>query len=98
MYESFYRLKTKPFSLLPDSTFLYAGSEHQAAYNLLEYGLVSQAPFMVLTGDPGMGKTSLLQKLIAEHGSKHKIGLLTNARYDIEHLLPWILLALGLST
>ena len=98
MYESFYHLKTKPFSLLPDSTFLYAGSEHQAAYNLLEYGLVSQAPFMVLTGDPGMGKTSLLQKLIAEHGSKHKIGLLTNARYDIEHLLPWILLALGLST
>lgn len=98
MYESFYHLKAKPFALLPDSSFLYSGSEHQAAYNLLEYGLVSQAPFMVLTGDPGMGKTSLLQKLIAEHGSKHKIGLVTNARYDIEHLLPWILLALGLST
>lgn len=98
MYESFYHLKAKPFALLPDSTFLYSGSEHQAAYNLLEYGLVSQAPFMVLTGDPGMGKTSLLQKLITEHGSKHKIGLVTNARYDIEHLLPWILLALGLST
>ena len=98
MYESFYHLKTKPFSLLPDSSFLYSGSEHQAAYDLLEYGLVSQAPFMVLTGDPGMGKTSLLQKLITEHGNKHKIGLVTNARYDIEHLLPWILLALGLST
>lgn len=98
MYESFYHLKTKPFALLPDSSFLYSGSEHQAAYNLLEYGLVSQAPFMALTGDPGMGKTSLLQKLIAEHGGKHKIGLVTNARYDIEHLLPWILLALGLST
>jgi type II secretory pathway predicted ATPase ExeA len=98
MYESFYRLKAKPFALLPDSSFLYSGSEHQAAYSLLEYGIVSQAPFMVLTGDPGMGKTSLLQKLIAEHGSKHKIGLVTNARYDIEQLLPWILLALGLST
>jgi general secretion pathway protein A len=98
MYESFYHLKTKPFALLPDCSFLYSGSEHQAAYSLLEYGLVSQAPFMVLTGDPGMGKTSLLQKLLAEHGSKHKIGLVTNARYDIEHLLPWILLALGLST
>jgi general secretion pathway protein A len=98
MYESFYHLKAKPFALLPDSSFLYSGSEHQAAYSLLEYGIVSQAPFMVLTGDPGMGKTSLLQKLIAEHGSKYKIGLVTNARYDIEHLLPWILLALGLST
>lgn len=98
MYEAFYQLRAKPFSLLPDSAFLYPGSEHQAAYNLLEYGILTQAPFMVLTGDPGMGKTSLLQKLIAEHGSKHKIGLVTNARYDIEQLLPWILLSLGLCT
>ncbi len=98
MYEAFYQFKTKPFALLPDSGFLYSGSEHQAAYSLMEYGILSQAPFMVLTGDPGMGKTSLLQKLIAEHGSKHKIGLVTNARYDIEQLLPWILLSLGLST
>lgn len=98
MYESFYHLKAKPFALLPDSSFLYASSEHQTAYSLLEYGIVSQAPFMVLTGDPGVGKTSLLQKLIAEHGTKHKIGLVTNAGYDIDHLLPWILLSLGLST
>ena len=98
MYETFYRFKAKPFALWPDSSFLYPGSEHQAAYSLLEYGILSQAPFMVLTGDPGMGKTSLLQKLIAEHGSKHKIGLVTNARFDIEQLLPWILLSLGLST
>jgi type II secretory pathway predicted ATPase ExeA len=98
MYETFYNLRAKPFALLPDSDFLYAGSVHRAAYGLLEYGVLSQAPFMVLTGDPGMGKTSLLQKLIAEHGQTHSIGLITNARYDIEHLLPWILLSLGLST
>ncbi|HJT19571.1 MAG TPA: AAA family ATPase [Nitrospira sp.] len=96
MYEAFYSLRTKPFALLPDSDFLYAGTTHRAAYSLLEYGLVSQAPFIVLTGDPGMGKTSLLQKLISEHGGKHSIGLVTNARYDVEHLLPWILLSLGL--
>src|SRR5467141_243288 len=97
MYESFYNLRTKPFALLPDSDFLYPGSTHRAAYSLLEYGLINEAPFLVLTGDPGMGKTSLLQKLISEHGEKHSIGLVTNARYDIEHLLPWILLSLGLS-
>ncbi len=96
MYESFYNLRTKPFALLPDADFLYPGSVHRAAYSLLEYGVLSQAPFIVLTGDPGMGKTSLLQKLMAEHGSKHSIGLVTNARYDVEHLLPWILLSLGL--
>ena len=98
MYESFYRLKAKPFALLTDSSFLYQGSEHQAAFSLFEYGILSEAPFMVLTGDPGVGKTSLLQKLMAEHGTRHKIGLVTNARYDIEQLLPWILLSLGLST
>ncbi len=97
MYESFYNLRTMPFSLLPDSDFLYPGSTHRAAYSILEYGLVHEAPFMVLTGDPGMGKTSLLQKLVSEHGEKHSIGLVTNARYNIEHLLPWILLSLGLS-
>jgi general secretion pathway protein A len=97
MYESFYGFRTKPFALLPDPDFLYPGSKHRAAYSLLEYGLIHEAPFMVFTGDPGMGKTSLLQKLIAEHGGKHSIGLVTNARYDVEHLLPWILLSLGLS-
>ncbi|HSL05174.1 MAG TPA: AAA family ATPase [Nitrospiraceae bacterium] len=97
MYESFYSLRTKPFALLPDSDFLYPGSTHRAAYSILEYGLIHEAPFMVLTGDPGMGKTSLLQKLVSEHGEKHSIGLVTNARYSIEHLLPWILLSLGLS-
>ncbi|MBS0182894.1 MAG: AAA family ATPase [Nitrospira sp.] len=98
MYEAFYRLKTKPFGLLPDRSFLYSGSEHQAAYSLLEYGVLSQAPFMVLTGEPGVGKTSLLQKLMAERGNRYTIGLITHTRHDIEHLLPWILLSLGLST
>ncbi|HKE62368.1 MAG TPA: AAA family ATPase [Nitrospira sp.] len=97
MYESFYNLRTKPFALLPDSDFLYAGSTHRAAYSTLEYGLINEAAFMVLTGEPGMGKTSLLRKLIAEHGATQSIGLVTNARYNIEHLLPWVLLSLGLS-
>jgi general secretion pathway protein A len=52
---------------------------------------------MVITGEPGMGKTSLLQKLVAEYHQKYSIGFVTNARYEVAHLLPWILLALGLS-
>ena len=97
MYESYYHLRSKPFSLLPDCDFLYAGSTHRAAYSTLEYGIIHEAAFMVLTGEPGMGKTSLLRKLIAEHGTKHSIGLVTNARYNIDHLLPWVLLSLRLS-
>src|ERR1041385_5328518 len=97
MYESFYNLRAKPFALLPDTDFLYPGSTHRSAFSILEYGLINEAPFIVLTGDPGMGKTSLLQKLISEHTAKQSIGLVTNARYNIEHLLPWVLLSLGLS-
>lgn len=98
MYKSFYRLHSKPFSLLPDSEFLYLGSTHRTAYSLLEYGLLTEAPFMVLTGDPGTGKTSLLHKLIGDNRDLYSIGFLTNARYDVDYLLPWILLALGLNT
>ena len=97
MYKKFYHLHAKPFALLPDSDFLYLGATHRAAYSLLEYGLLNEAPFMVLTGDPGMGKTSLLQKVIAEHRDHYSIGFITNARYDVDYLLPWILLALGLN-
>ena len=98
MYKSFYQLHSKPFSLLPDSDFLYLGSTHRTAYSLLEYGLLTEAPFMVLTGDPGTGKTSLLHRLIADNRDTYSIGFLSNARYDVEYLLPWILLALGLNT
>jgi general secretion pathway protein A len=97
MYKELYRLHSKPFSLLPDSECLYLGSTHRTAYSLLEYGLVTEAPFMVLTGDPGTGKTSLLQKLIADTRDAYSIGFLANARYDMNYLLPWILLALGLN-
>lgn len=97
MYESFYGLRTKPFTLLPVGESLYPGATHRTADSLLEYGLINEAPFMVLTGEPGMGKTSLLQKLITAHHDKYSIGFVTNARYEVEHLLPWILLALGLS-
>lgn len=98
MYKRFYQLHSKPFSLLPDSDFLYLGSTHRTAYSLLEYGLLTEAPFMVLTGDPGTGKTSLLHRLIADNRELYSIGFLSNARYDVEYLLPWILLALGLNT
>ncbi|MGC3973874.1 MAG: AAA family ATPase [Nitrospira sp.] len=98
MYKSFYRLHSKPFSLLPDSEFLYLGATHRTAYSLLEYGLLTEAPFMVLTGDPGTGKTSLLHRLIADNCDLYSIGFLSNARYDVDYLLPWILLALGLNS
>ncbi len=97
MYTHFYHLHRKPFALLPDADFLYLSKTHRTAHSLLEYGLLNEASFMVLTGDPGMGKTSLLQKVIAEHRNAYSIGFLTNVRYEVDYLLPWILQAFGLT-
>ena len=64
MYEAFYGLKAKPFSLLPDPRFLYLSSKHRPAFTMLEYALVNQAGFTVITGEVGCGKTTLIQALM----------------------------------
>lgn len=96
MYESFYQLKEKPFSLLPDPDFLYLGGKYQSALSLLEYGVLNQAGFIVLTGEPGMGKTTLLRKLVELMKADFSVGLVTNTHRDFGSLLPWILAAFGL--
>ena len=95
MYESFYNLTLKPFTLVPDPDFLYRGETHRLALTTLEYGILNQAGFVVLTGEPGMGKTTLIQQILAEHRSRFTTGLITNTHGGMETLLPWILLAFG---
>ena len=64
MYESFYGFTQKPFSLLPDPRFLYGSRTHRMALTMLQYGLHEQAGFVVLTGEVGTGKTTLLRHLL----------------------------------
>ena len=96
MYEAFYNLKLRPFTLAPNPDFLYRGETHRLAMATLEYGLLNEAGFVVLTGMPGMGKTTLLQQLLAEHQHHFTTGLITNTHGGMYTLLPWILLAFGL--
>lgn len=93
MYENFYRLKEKPFSLLPDPSFLYLGRPHSMAYAVLEYGVVSQAGFTVITGEVGCGKTTLIRHLLNRLDNKVTVGLITNTGNLTGGLLRWILLA-----
>lgn len=95
MYERFYNLTVKPFTLVPNPDFLYRGETHRLALTTLEYGILNQAGFVVLTGEPGMGKTTLIQQILAEHRHHFTTGLLTNTHAGMETLLPWILLAFG---
>ena len=95
MYERFYNLTLKPFTLVPNPDFLYRGETHRLALTTLEYGILNQAGFVVLTGEPGMGKTTLIQQILAEHRNHFTTGLITNTHAGMETLLPWILLAFG---
>jgi len=96
MYESFYKLKEKPFTLLPDPGFLYLSDKHRMGLTLLEYGLVNQAGFTVISGEIGAGKTTLIRHLLNNMGQDYTIGLITNTHRSFGELLQWVLLAFNL--
>ena len=64
MYLSHYNLKVKPFQLSPDPTFLWLGEQYKEALAALEYGIRSTKGLILLTGDVGTGKTTLVNAII----------------------------------
>ncbi|MDY6867825.1 MAG: AAA family ATPase [Chloroflexota bacterium] len=97
MYEAFYGLREKPFSILPDPDYLYLSKRHEMAYTLLQYAIESQAGFAVITGEVGCGKTTLLRHLLNEIPAEITVGMITNTHESFGQLLQWILHAFGLS-
>ena len=93
MYESFYGLKEKPFSMLPDPGFLYLSKKHQKALTLFEYGLMNHAGFSVISGEIGSGKTTLLRKLLQNMSRNVTVGMITNTHKQFGELLDWVLSA-----
>jgi type II secretory pathway predicted ATPase ExeA len=96
MYEVFYGLKEKPFSLLPDPAYLFLSEKHQTALTLLEYSLVNQAGFCVISGVAGAGKTTLIRHLLSQFGDDVSVGLVTGTHPSFGELLRWILMAFEL--
>lgn len=96
MYEAFYGLKEKPFSIQPDPEFLYFGRRHKYAYAMMEYGIKFGAGFSVISGEIGCGKTTLIRHLLNNLESSHMVGLVYNTHRDIADLLEWIMLSFGL--
>lgn len=93
MYESFYGLKEKPFSMQPDPGFLYLSKKHQKALTLFEYGLMNRAGFCVISGEIGSGKTTLLRKLLDNMSRRLTVGMITNTHKQFGELLDWVLSA-----
>ena len=65
MYIDFYNLREKPFELTPSPRFLYLGETHKEALALLTYGVVERKGFILLTGEVGTGKTTMIRALLA---------------------------------
>ncbi len=98
MYESHYRLERKPFNLLPDPDVLFLSKKHKHALNLLEYGLLDQAGFIVVTGPVGAGKTTLIRHLLKKKKSdkKLRVAVIFNTQLSPNELLEPVLEAFGL--
>lgn len=63
MYKAFYSLKSKPFEITPDPMFLWLGGKYKEALFTLRYGILENKGFLLLTGDAGTGKTTLINAL-----------------------------------
>jgi general secretion pathway protein A len=65
MYTTHYNLKIKPFQISSDAEFIWLGEKHKEALATLRYGILDNKGFLLLTGDVGTGKTTLINALIA---------------------------------
>ena len=91
MYEDFYGLKERPFSLLPDPDFLYLSPQHKLARAYLEYGINQRVGFVVLTGEVGTGKTTLIKSLLKARESNQRLGVLYQTSVQAGDLLEVLL-------
>jgi len=82
MYEAFYGLREKPFSILPDPDMIFWGPNHRLAYSMLEFGVMNSAGFTVITGEIGSGKTTLVRRLLRKLDPRSMSGSFPTLRMD----------------
>ncbi|MGV3654259.1 MAG: XrtA/PEP-CTERM system-associated ATPase [Noviherbaspirillum sp.] len=97
MYESFYGLNAKPFQLRPDPDFFYGSKGHKRAMAYLEYGLSQGEGFIVITGEVGAGKTTLVRNLFRGLDAGNIVAAqIANTRLDSDDTLRMVVAAFGL--
>src|SRR6478672_10269695 len=98
MYESFFGLNDKPFSLTPNPRFVFYSQQYREAEGQLLYGIGNREGFMLVTGQPGTGKTTLCRDLIEklDHNKIHS-ALIFNPFLNAHEMLAALLSEFGVS-
>ena len=91
MYLAFYGLREAPFGPTPDPKFLFQSARHREALAQLIYGVRERKGFIVLTGEIGTGKTTLLRTLLERLDDSTPVAYVHNSALSIEGLLEYVL-------
>ena len=88
MYQAYYRLRADPFRLSPDHAFCYRYPSFAKGRAYMQYALQAAEGFVVVTGAPGMGKTTLINDLLADYGpADYLVARLVNTMLDANDIL-----------
>ena len=97
MYCNYYQLSEKPFDITPDPKFLYLSPAHREVLAALTYGIRERRGFIVVLGEAGTGKTTLLRSALDRLGDDVKVANIFNTDVTFEELLQMVLADLGLA-
>jgi putative secretion ATPase (PEP-CTERM system associated) len=90
MYEKHFSLKCKPFDLLPNPEFLFQSSTHRKAMTYLEYGIKERVGFILITGEIGSGKTTIIRNFIKNLSGSVKLSRINNTKVSSQQLISMI--------
>src|SRR5690242_4661731 len=97
MYEQHFSLSGRPFQLNPDARYFYTSKQHSRALAHLTYGLAQGEGFVVITGEIGAGKTTLMEHLASKlDGDRYIVARMANTRLAPTGFLRSVLVALGI--
>ncbi len=96
MYRQFYNLKERPFGLAPDPKFLYKSESHKVAFAYLVHAVTARKGFMVLTGEVGTGKTTLLHALFEKLDARTETVFIFNPMLGAKGFFKFICIQLGI--
>jgi general secretion pathway protein A len=92
MYQKFFGLRESPFNVNPDPRYIFQTKQIREALAVLAYGIQNRKGFILLTGEVGTGKTTLLNRLLDWlHGQRVSTAFIFNSQLNVSHLFEFIM-------